>query len=447
MVNYQFSGSSQVQKIQGLDSADSFSKNGDILLKIPQQVIRKNIVTFSVKPLYKNINKVNVFLRFKGNPKEIKLGIKGSEDQQYTYRTLYQNILNPLTFQKEGEVSFWQKSPDFKSFSDFTNNLPTTKLIGYYNFDPTQLIVAVSSKPGQNLSTVVNKTLRGSHTFFVKVTQSPFILKIDKQDANMYDGEDKLLISVEKNNQILAEKEIPDDGMVNTNGLQLAPQSQEIKIDNAQNGIYKITLKDESAGSDIRIKKIEVNQRGLIFKSPVFVVDTNPTTFITNSKNISLQTNHKEGMQTVKLDTQYKLIVDKINTKFSWFLDATPSAFLKANRTDNKKDIHTLTMPLNDLILNGDGNFAFDSDSYFNLNLSNFVDVNKIKSTDNVDYIVANYQPAVKKDDWYEATVAFSPDDFKLQGDNLYFSLESPELSNNGGEITIDSLEVSVSKP
>lgn len=451
--NFSFTNkNSKIEKIQGIESVDEFNKNGNVLLKIPQQIIRKGIVTFDVKPQYKDIGGVGFFLRFKGTPKEIKVGIRGSNQQKYTYKSLYQSLLNPLTFTNENGISFWQKQETFKSFSDFASNLPATGLIGYYQIDPSQMTTyAKSTDQTKNSSTVLNKTLRGGHTFFVKVTQSPFILKVDKQDANQYAGEDKLLITVEKDNQVLAEKEIGDDGMTTNSNLQLATQSQEVRVDNAQKGVYKVTLKDESQGGDVRIKRIEVNQKGLVFGGSVFVVDTNPTTLITNSKIVNFQTSHAESLQTVKLDNLYGLAINKIATDFKFTLDYPINPYFKnatsSANAGNTQPVHTLVIPKNDLIIKGDGYFAFDNDSYFNMTYTNFVDIKTLKSTDSVDYIIANYQPAVKKDDWYEAFVTFSPTDFKLDGDKLYFSLESPELATYGGEINVDDLEVSVKKP
>jgi len=441
-VKYQFTEKNkQVEQIKGLESADEFKKNADVLLKIPQQIIRKNIVTFNVKPLYKNVDQVGVFLRFKGTPKEIKIGIRGSDKQKYVYKPLYQSLLNSLNFTRDGEISFWQRKNEFKNLNEFAGNIPVTGLVGYYMFDPAQLAILTGPKQIANYSTVINKALRGTHTFYVKVTQNPFVLTVEKYDANTYVGEDRLLVRVEKGEQILAEKEIADDGMITNGGLQLALQSEQLKIDQAENGVYKVTLKDQSQGGDIRIKKIEVNQAGLVFASPVFLVDTTPSTLITSAKNISLQTYHPEGLQTVQLDNKYALPVDRVSTKFDFNL-----SFYNGSNPAAGGEFHTLTIPQNDLIISGDGFFVFDKNSYFDLKYANFVDVGTVKSTDSLDFVIANYRPAVKKDDWYEAFVTFSPKDFKLDGDNLYFSLESPELNTYGGEINVDSLEVSVSK-
>ncbi len=445
LVKYTFTNDKNAQQISGLEDSEAFYQNGGVLLKIPQQIIRKNVVTFNVKPKYKDISNVNVLLRFKGSPKEIKLGIKGDPKGKYTYKTLYNGILNPLPAATESGTFYWQKNPDFKGLSDFAANLPGIKLVGYFNYDPTQLLAAAKSQPQQNVSTTINTVLRGSHVFSVRVTQSPFILKVEKTDLNTYDGEDKLQIKIEKGGQVLADKEIGDDGVTTNGGLQLASQSQEIRLDNAQPGVYKVTLKDLSKGTDVSINKIEVNQKGLVFSSPLYIVDPKPSNLLTDAKSIVLQTPRQEALQNVFLDGRYSLPVNKINTKFSYLLDKPLVASSSADF--NKKDVHTLTLPLNNVFLNGDGNFAFNADSFFNLKQSNFLEISKIKSANDVDYIVANYTPVIKKGDFYEVNTTFTSHDFQLNGDNLYFSLESPDLANNGGEITVDSLEVSVTKP
>jgi hypothetical protein len=106
-----------------------------------------------------------------------------------------------------------------------------------------------------------------------------------------------------------------------------------------------------------------------------------------------------------------------------------------------------LTIPESDLIIRGDGFFSTSKESFFNPTPLNSVDLSAIPSADSVNYIVANYQKVERDGDWNIAQVYIDPKDINIDGNKLYFSLESPGLSQSGGEIAISSLEVTVNKP
>jgi len=118
-----------------------------------------------------------------------------------------------------------------------------------------------------------------------------------------------------------------------------------------------------------------------------------------------------------------------------------------ATGSANVRDLHTLILPLNDLILSGDGFFAVTRDAYFNPQAVKTVDVTKISNIEIADYVVGRYAPVIKTGDWMEAQVFIDPKNIKVDADTLYFSLESPDLDASGGEITVDTLSITTTKP
>ena len=147
-----------------------------------------------------------------------------------------------------------------------------------------------------------------------------------------------------------------------------------------------------------------------------------------------------KSVQTFRLDNLYDLKINKSDVNYEFNLNKPESA-------DNTKELHQLEIPKNDLIISGDGYFALSKESFFNPEPIKTVDLSTVTDISNIDYIIANYQPAKKEGEWYTAQAYFDPQDIKIDGDNLYFSLESPGLDTYGGEIVIDSLEVTVKKP
>jgi len=453
VVSYQFNSilnRDKLSKIKGAEETSSFSPSQTGVLQIPQQTIRQNIVTFNLKLITKPIEGVWVNLKFKGNPKEIKIGVRGSEKEKYQYLPLYNQILNSLTWGQtsEGKTTFWQREKKYPDLSGLISKPPVSDdiRIASYFFDPSDIVMKESGQSSQN-NLKIEKTLRGTHTLLVKVDKKPLLLTVSKQDANAYKGEDNLSIQIYDSRQNkLAEQLIPDDGVIDSGGLRMAAQKSDIKIDDIKSGIYKIVLQDMTENADVRIKSVEVNQPSLVFQAPVFVVDEKPTILWTNSKKITMSTPHNGGVQTVKLDGKNDLKVEKEGKAFSFDLTS-----------DSASMLHKLEIPKNDLNINGDGYFAFSQESFFNPEPIKTVDLSKVIDINKIDFIIANYQPAKKsssakatgdKDgEWYIAQAYFDPKDIKIDEDKLYFSLESPELNSYGGEIVIDSLEVTVKKP
>jgi hypothetical protein len=448
---YQFTSDKNRDKASGLTGATksgAIETTGVNSLIIPQQLIRNNIVTFNLKLLSQKIDGVWVTLKFKGDPKEIKLGVRGSEKEKYQYLPLYNQILNTLTWSQlsTGQTTFWQREKIYQDISGLASKPPVGDdiKIATYFYNLSDIVMKENSS--LSLSGLkIEKTLRGTHTLLVKVEKSPLILTVIKQDANVYRGEDVLSLQIFNGQNKIAEQLIPDDGVTDTGGLMMAPQKGEVKINEVKPGVYTIVLKDMSEGADVRIKSIEVNQPSLVFPTS-FIVDEKPATLWTNAKKITLRTPHTVGIQTVKLDGKYDLKVEKEGKDFTFDLNSfAPKTATSSAGT--AKPLHQLEIPKNDLGINGDGYFAFTQDSFFNPEPIKAVDLTTVSDINKIDYIIVNYQQVKKDGDWKIAQVYFDPKDIKIDGDKLYFSLEIPELQSYGGEITIDSLEVTVDKP
>ena len=128
-VSYQFNSMldrDKLSKIQGAEEISTFNPSQQGILQIPQQVIRQNVVTFNLKLITKPIEGVWVNIKFKGNPKEIKLGVRGSEKENYQYLPLYNRILDSLTWHQtvNGGTVFWQREKKYTDFASMVGNPP-----------------------------------------------------------------------------------------------------------------------------------------------------------------------------------------------------------------------------------------------------------------------------------------------------------------------------------
>ncbi|OGH05961.1 MAG: hypothetical protein A2W22_03470 [Candidatus Levybacteria bacterium RBG_16_35_11] len=443
-VIYQFtvSDKDKISTLKGAEQSETIDSNATNALTIPAQTIRSNIVTFNLKLLSKKIDGVWVNLKFKGNPDEVKIGVKGDIKDPYLYKPLYNKVIEDLkNSQRDNGLIFWQKSEKFKSFSDFARKPPLDKLASAYFFDPVEIYSyqPVSSSLG---TFSANKLLRASHELLIRVSKSPLQIEVEKQDQNLYKGPDILSTELYKENKLLLKKEIRDDGVIEATNLRLQSQAVKLELNDLNPGVYRLLLLDKSKGGDIRINSIKINQKNVIFKSPIFIVDDKPVSLLTTASQVIVYTSHPEGLQTLKINDSKDFEIAKRGEIYHIDLTQTPQ-----NQATVASKLNKINIPKNDLVIKGDGVFTFDKNSFFNPDPLNSINLADITDASQVDYIIARYQKIKKEGDWNITQAYFDPKDINIDGDKLYFSLESPGLAQAGGEIIISSLEVTVDKP
>jgi len=427
-----------ISKLPGAEEAVTYSAEKGSILKIPSQIIRTPQSRFSLKLLSPDIESTKVTLKFKEGPKEIKLGVRGNEKDDFFYRPLYHSLIQGLNWEKiEEGVTLFQKTKNYSNLSSFAANPPENAIVASYFYDPVNLLTfQPREKPKENL--IINAKLRGDHTFYVQVVQMPFNLAVEKVDQNAYEGEDEYKIRIFDNQNVIAEKTIPDDGITDNSRLVTEPQREEINIPDAKLGVYKIEMSFMGEHSDGIISKIETNQGKFVAVKSLFLVGESPTSFWTNAKILSVGTSHEESEQVIKLDDEYELDIEKFNVRYDFDLDHPEDK-------ENIKNIHKLESPKNDLGFSGENAiFAFSQDSFFYPEIIKSVDLNTISDLEDIDYILTTCPQARKEDDWLVAEISFDLNQIKVEGDKLYFSLEIPELAKYGGELEIDYLEIIV---
>lgn len=419
------------------------TQDQNINFAIPAQIIKNATIRFAMNVKSNEIESITAKLKFKTGPREIKLGIRGSENDQFVYQPFYQKLLQDCNWDRVEEIGnfLYEKSKKYGNLGDLVNNPPHPDKIASYYINPSVLIRKLSSSglDQRNRKPIDIKTgLRGTHTFVVRVDKAPFYFKISKQDLNMYEGEDKYLVSISHDGQIIEEKSIADDGFVGTESLKKDPQSVEFNLTDVEPGVYEVDAEYEGKGEDSIITEIETNQSKLVVKNQVFTLSDNPTVLYTKQFLITLQTYHSFSIQTIKLNDAIPLEIKKNVEKYVFDLGE-----LVKNKKTN--EFYKLETSKSDVIFSGFGYFAFAPKQYFDPEVIPTTDLNTIASLDEIDYILTSVPKARQEGEWWVSEVTFNPKDIKLDGSNkLYFSLEVPDLENTGGELEIGSFEVQV---
>lgn len=432
VVSYTFTS-----KLPGAKETTTFPTSPNNTLKIPSQLIQTSQVRFSVNLLSQKVSSINAKLRFKKNTKEILMGVRGNETDNFAYQPLYQSQLQALTLPEthEGDLTLWQKEKTFSNLGDFVKNVsPEKKIAAYFvNADKLSLL-----KPSEikDTKTVITSQLRGTHTLLIRVDKAPLIIQVTKQDFNSYEGEDKVKIVVSKEGKIVGEQTINDDGITTASNLKMQPQEGVVTVKDINPGLYQLDITAEGKGGDSFVSKIEVNQQKVVFKNYFFAIGNKTTLLWTDAKKVNITTWHPEGLQTVKLNNDIDLKITEVNKKYVFDLEALSKK--------NQVDLFQLEFPKNDLVVNYDGYIVLNKDNYFNPDIIKSIPLSSLENLDETDYVISTYQKAKQDGDWLVAEANFDPKDIKVSGDKLYFSLEMPDLAKYGGGLEIDSLEIDV---
>ncbi len=437
IISYRFSqrlpGSKEANRIEGENES----------IKLSSQIIKNSISRFTLKIDPKNIENIRVALKFKPGQKEIKIGIRSNEKDTFYYQPLYFSLLRDLNWSniQEKRLTLWQRNKDFISVEKFIEKTPENRKIALYMVNPDKLLSIKPIKEKGKTQTIIPNPLRGNHSLYIMVTQKPLEIKIAKQDMNMYDGPDKLKIMLSKGQKIITEKTIEDDGITDKSRLQSLPQEEEIKIDEALPGIYKLNLNFESVGADSSTTKIEINQKKVVFNNYLFPLGEKPTTIFTNSSKIDISTPHEAYLQTVLLNNGEKLEIKEVAKKFNFDLGKLAGEL-------KEDELYKLESPKNDLNISGGGYFSFSRESFFYPEIIKTIDIasfdNQLQIYDGIDYILTSLPPLKNEGDWLVSEAIIDPKDIGVDGDTLYFSLEIPDLDKYGGSLEIDSLEVAI---
>lgn len=413
-------------------------------LSIPAQVIKSPTIRFNMDLKSTDIESIVAKLKFKTGPKEIKLGIRGSEKDKFIYQSFYQKLLQDCSWDTIGESgkTLYQKTKNYDDIRQLIEDPPDYRQIASYAINPSMFIQNLLDDkltPKKEAKNIEIKTgLRGSHTFVVRVDRAPFYFKLTKQDINMYAGEDKFLLSITLNGQLIEEKSIADDGFVGTEKLKKDPRSVEFNLTDIKPGIYEISAKDESKGSDSVITQIVTNQSKVVIKNDVFTLNDKAITLYTATSPITLTVVHKDYLQTVKLDNTIPLDLKKEGQKYVFDLEK----LVKNKKAD---ELYKLETPKTDLSFNSTGYFAFAPEQYFDPEVIHTTDLNTVASIEEIDYLLTTVPKATQEGEWLTSEIKFNSQDIKL-GENkkLYFSLEMPDLAKYSGELEMAYFTVEV---
>ncbi len=400
------------------------------IYQFAKQEMTSEKVFFDLKTQYQNLEKIDVRVRYRGNPKELFLGLQQSDSAQYLYLPIHNRDLNDLDWDviEENGLMLFQRQKVYNDISSFIDDAiamqkapssdESAPRIASYNYE-------VSSPPGGieeekiNEGSIVDATLRGKHTFYVYIKGKPMHFTFDRQDMNWDVGEDSLEIKVSHQGTLLYSRYVFDDGDATASKIPAQPQSESVYLDGLQEGVYKVEL---TCGNDVAISNIRSEQKYLIFPGSVFIVnnhdaypmfeDKSMSVFL-DGANLLMAIYHPESRQTVKVDGN----IVRINDETQQY------------QVDIPDGLHQIDLQKGDITLRSEGGmFSFAEDSLFGYAPLKTVAFDST-TLDNVDYVLAGYDKPKENDGWLEARLEIDASNLRVADGRIGLAFYAPKVS------------------
>lgn len=426
--------------------------------------LEQSLVYFELdEPGLRNAETITVSVRFIDNfntDEKFVLGARNGQEWSYYWKNIYVPFYYELS-----DLPLVTTNDDIYIYcTDTVNTTGFTNVESFLQNPPLGAAIATNDKnlpinqfispmynethEPENMSVVVNASLRGPHTFWTYISNDTLKLKVVKQDLNWYEEADEVAIEIYSlNGELIKEAAIPDDGDTDES-KNLGPlQEVSFTADIPETGAYRIEL---NCGSDLLITRLEVNQPHLVVEKRMYLSGNNPAYYPDETqiepvilyshnlttKQIRFYTWHSAGLQNISIaGDDYDTVVDIDQVKSDIYADIAPGSC-------------QMTFPRQDILIDSAGFLSFSAESYFLPKRCEVVDIKSDMSwlVENVDYIVINnagYVPPENDAGWLIARTEWQREDLYLIENKLSFCLNVPHLAKEPDRtIRIDRIEI-----
>lgn len=394
------------------------------------------------QPLYleifppRNFQKITISLEHNASAQAVEIGIRhGAEGWHYEKKPLYVKLLDELiqdkdknedsTIYNEG-VLFWQRPSAEKKFSSLKEFLAAelpSSLTAVYNYDLpfsslSELSLSESESEFKSSSLLDEEVtqsvgLRGDYSFLTYSDGSPLSFNFSWRDEmenelkdemeNKADNKSnsnsakrffKILLFVDRT--LVKEEEWPlEQGLGTFSATDLTP------------GVYRLEVR----ASDLAVtEKISTRQVKVSFLNRLSLSgeDRNNFTLYTDSETLNAQTAKAASRQNISFG-EFSLPLERTFEQFS------------VHSQDFSRLIRPITLAKDDLIITGDGVFAWSEESLFNPLPYRFTP-SLFKNSSDFSYLLANYESKTKEKNKSRKSFFKDPQDTSLDLTNEFDS-------------------------
>jgi hypothetical protein len=334
------------------------------------------------------------------------------------------------------ESTEWQEA-SYGTLNGFVRDTSSASLLSTSDFNTlavwhasaTPLALSDPAKPQKT----TRVTLRGGHDFWAIPAAGKISFTFEMQDSNRAAGPDNVVFRIYGNGAELKREMV---GIGGSRDVKMGTVFKKtVELDHLPPGAYRIQF---TADDDVFIRSVTtpcshwvVGPR-LVFGDQIgFATTTQAGVAWSDSRHLSLETFHTEGLQRVSFadaDTQ----LARTHTPY------------RIDRKDHGIDPKRLDAPVGDVRVVGDGWFSFSPEAFFSpqpRRITDFTD----PETEGIRAVLTPYErPEPLENGWYRANVRFP---ISSDQDRLKIALSVPNVLTRGGAVDIRHVTLTYHRP
>jgi hypothetical protein len=275
----------------------------------------------------------------------------------------------------------------------------------------------------------IKLSLRGAHDFYFIPVDGALDVTLGIQDSNR-----KQLKTTVVGIRVLRGSDEIKTQALQTSGRQDTKMGEvffhRINLKDLEPGVYRLAFQ---ADDDVFIRSIKTTSRHWVVGPRLNFGDTVGYSEAilsgrawTNSRHLTLETLHAEGLQTVGLGS-VKIAIARTHQIF------------RLDRTDDVPAPVELSVPLSDMRLVGDGWFAFSPGAFFEPYPKRLTDATDLK-LEKIFAVITDFKlPEKLADGWWRSHFTYA-----LNGteDGLRFVLSAPGIADRAGAVDVRRISI-----
>ncbi|MCF7795164.1 hypothetical protein K9M50_02295 [Patescibacteria group bacterium] len=345
--------------------------------------------------------------------------------------TILEKAINSWHLSRSNNLIFLQKNKKFNSLNDFLQSDFSRSSTAVYNINSQDLKISEFKLTKAELEKIEGHTIEqdliGHHQFYMYHPGEDLSVDIRVQDLNQNNKEDNIEIFLFYQDQVIAKESL--NSIVSLESSQVSkPRNLSLKLSDLSEGLYKIQIK---VSDDIIIKQINTNSNRLAFINNVYLGESdNDIKLYTDNTNLKVVTTKADSLQTISY------------AGASFELASTYKQHNFQTNVNENNLWQEINLKKGNLKLSTNSMFSFNKEFAFNPEM---IDLDDSVNLDNIDYIIANYEPVEKEGDWHIASANFDLSHTYSEDNKYSFMFSLPNFSyKRNTALVIDSIEVTL---
>lgn len=361
-------------------------------------------------------------------------------DLQPIYNSKIEDLMKSWNVVADGNMMLLQREKKFKTINDFIKNPPETDKIALYDYDLNTNYVLPNYQA--NTSTIAMcRPITGAYQYYTYVKDENLSDDFVFQDLNKNSDPDPIDVFVYYNDKQIFSDHLDDDGVVTDSGIQTPWRHLRLNLASLPEGVYKIGVR---ANNDIVTRTIETPQIYMTFINKINLASAPEIScgrnLFTDSRQVQAQTVYSNNLQEISVvdgsdpsQEVQKLKLTDAFKQFSTELDLPEKSYL--------------ILANDGVMISGDGLFSFGPEQFINPKIRK-IDATFDADKEKIDYVLANYIPPVKKEEWFFSTADFDLQNAFKRWNKHSFLISVPGLKAESGDglgVTVGEIKVELS--